>query len=62
MRIENNVVEAIILLDVGVNCDSALVAEAAAELEVVEGNGVVRGLDPTPRPSVRSFTVAIGID
>jgi hypothetical protein len=46
MRVEDNVVEAIVLRDLGVDCNGALVAKAAAELDVVEGNGVVRGLDP----------------
>jgi hypothetical protein len=46
MRVEHKVAEAIALVDLGVDSDGALVAELAAELEVVEGNGVVRGLAP----------------
>jgi hypothetical protein len=46
MSIEHEIAEAITLVDLGVDCESALVAKLAAELDVVEGKGVMRGFDP----------------
>lgn len=46
VRIENQVVEAILFVDVGRDCNSALVGEAASELDVVNGHMVVRGFGP----------------
>lgn len=34
------------LLDLEVNCDGPLVAESSTMLEVIEGNSIVRRLDP----------------
>jgi len=45
--IEDKVVEAIVLVYLGVDCEAAVVAELAAELDVVEGDGVVCWLDPS---------------
>lgn len=44
--IEHQLREAILLCDLGVDGDGTLVAELAAELNVVEGDGVMRGLGP----------------
>ena len=44
--VENEVIEAIVLSDLGVDCNSSLVGELAAELEIVEGNGVVGRFGP----------------
>lgn len=46
MRIEGDVIESIAFGDVRRDGDSSLVGELAAELEVVKGDSVVRGLDP----------------
>jgi len=46
VRIEDEVAEAAIFGDLRVDCDSAFVCELAAELEVVEVDGVVRWLGP----------------
>jgi len=44
--VENEVSEAIVLGDLGVDCNSSLVAELAAELEIVEGNRIVGRFGP----------------
>jgi hypothetical protein len=49
VRVENKVTEAIVLVDLGVDCDGALVTKLAAKFEVVKGNGVVRRFDPVGR-------------
>ena len=46
--IDHEVVEAIVLGDVGLDHNCALVGKVAAELNVVDGNVVVGGLDPAP--------------
>ena len=56
MGIENQVTEAIVLGDLGFNRDCALVRELAAELEIVEGDVVVRRLRPV------GAYVSLGID
>jgi hypothetical protein len=48
--IEHQLREAIVLGDLGVDADSALEAELAAELDIVEGDGVVGGLGPKEAP------------
>jgi hypothetical protein len=44
--IEHQLREAILLRDLGVDGDGTLVAELAAELNVVEGDGIVRRFGP----------------
>jgi hypothetical protein len=44
--IQGELLEAIVLGDVGGDVDGALVAKLAAELDVVEGESVVRGFSP----------------
>ena len=44
VRIEDYLFET--LLDLEVNCDGPLVAEGSTMLEVMEGNSIVRRLDP----------------
>jgi hypothetical protein len=46
MCVEDQGAEAIVLCDVGGDVDGTLVAKVAAELEVVEGEGVVGGFGP----------------
>jgi hypothetical protein len=46
MGVEHQLGEAIVLSDLGVDADSALVGEFTAELDIVEGDGVVRGFGP----------------
>ena len=53
MGIEHQLREAIVLGDLGVDADSALVAEFAAELDIVERDGVVGGFGP--REALFSF-------
>jgi hypothetical protein len=44
--VEDKVVEAILLVYLGVDREAALVAELVAELNVVKGDGIVCWLDP----------------
>jgi hypothetical protein len=61
MGIKYEVAEAITLVDLGVDGDGSLVTKLAAELEVVEGNGVMRGFDPDGQlVSLGSFKVLLG--
>lgn len=46
MGIQDQCVEAVILRDLGGDLDITLVAKVAAELEVVDGEGVVRWFGP----------------
>jgi hypothetical protein len=46
VSVQDEVAEAIALIDLDVDCDSAFVSKLAAKLNVVEGNGIVRGLCP----------------
>ena len=46
MCVKDEGAEAIVLCDLGGDVDGALVAKLAAEFEVVEGEGVVRGFGP----------------
>jgi hypothetical protein len=59
MRVQNDVIEPIILLNGCVDCDSALVTKAATKLEVVKGDSVVRGLDPTTAVLANLFIITI---
>ena len=47
MRVQNQAAEAIVLGDLGGDVYGTLVAEAAAEFEVVEGEDIVGRLSPT---------------
>jgi hypothetical protein len=44
--VEDQVGEAIVLVDLGVDGNGALVAKLSAKLNVVEGDGIVRWLSP----------------
>ena len=46
MCVKDEGAEAIVLCDFGGDVDGTLVAKLAAEFEVVEGEGVVRGFGP----------------
>lgn len=46
MSVEHKLREAIILCDLGVDADGTLVTELAAELDIVEGDGVMGWLGP----------------
>ena len=46
MGVQDQCVEAVILIDLGRDLDIALVAKVAAKLEVVKGEGVVRWFGP----------------
>jgi hypothetical protein len=46
MGVKNEVIEAIVLVDLCGDGNSAFVAKLAAELDVVEGERIVRGLCP----------------
>jgi hypothetical protein len=46
MCVQGELIEAIVLGDVGGDVDGALVAKLAAELDVVKGESVVRGFSP----------------
>ena len=61
MRVENQRVEAVVLGDVGGDLDGTLVAELAAELEVVEGEGVVGRLGPRGGVSACSLPPYISV-
>jgi hypothetical protein len=44
--IENDVVEAVVFVDLDIDRNGTLVPELSTEFEIVEGKGVVRWLDP----------------
>jgi hypothetical protein len=44
--IENDIVEAVVFVDLDVDCNSTLSPELPTEFEIVKGDGVVRRLDP----------------
>jgi hypothetical protein len=46
MCVKYKLIEAIVLCDLGVDLDAALVAKFTAELDIVEGKGVVRWFGP----------------
>lgn len=50
MGVQDQVIKTIILCNLGGDLDGTLVAEASAELDVVEGDEVVRWLSPDEAP------------